>query len=155
MEVAFSQLLQHSRETVAKLETSNGRRLKLIRRDGEDLILESAQHAEADEEAVLLVTRLLFVLMSTREAEEVVMVALSGAIPWMRFLPPGEAREFATEFVETARACAELGNMAALMPVVEAWRATAEVHADPHLLHALTQPLDGADYGPVPNIRAG
>jgi hypothetical protein len=155
MEVRFSQLLQHPRETVAKLESSHSRRLRLIRRDGEDLILESARRADADEEGVLLAARLLFVLLNTEDAAELVVAALPEVIPWVRFLPPGEAREFAGEFIETARACAELGNMAGLGPVIAAWRATAEVHADPELLKALTAPLDGTDHGPVPEVQAG
>jgi hypothetical protein len=40
--------------------------------------------------------------------------------------------------------------MAALQPVIEAWRATAEVHSDPDLLRTLTAPADGTDHGPVP-----
>jgi hypothetical protein len=155
MEVRFSQLLQHPRETVAKLESSHGRRLRLIRRDGEDLILESARRADADEEGVLLAARLLFVLLNTENAGELVVAALPEVVPWVRFLPGDQVREFATEFVETARACAELGSMAALGPVIAAWRATAEVHADPELVKALTAPLEGADYGPVPEVQAG
>ena len=41
-EIPFSQLLQHSRDTLEKLEETRGHRLRLVRRDGEDLILESA-----------------------------------------------------------------------------------------------------------------
>jgi hypothetical protein len=155
MEVRFSQLLQHPRETVAKLERSHGRRLKLIRRDGEDLMLESARRAEADEAGVLLATRLLFALLKSEDAAELVVAALAEAIPWVRFLPDDEAREFTVEFAETARACAELGSLAGLAPVIESWRATAEVHADPELLKTLTAPLDGSDHGPVPEVQIG
>lgn len=155
MEVRFSQLLQHPRETVAQLEESRGRRLKLIRRDGEDLILESARRAEADEEGLLLAARLLVVLLSTENSAALVEAALAEVVPWTRFLPSDDAREFAKEFAQTARACAELGSMAGLRPVVEAWRATAEVHADPELRNALTVPLDGSDHGPVLEAQAG
>jgi hypothetical protein len=34
--------------------------------------------------------------------------------------------------------------------VVSAWRDTAEIYADPELLKAATMPLDGTDYGEVP-----
>ena len=51
-------------------------------------------------------------------------------------------------FAETARAAAEIGNMAHVVPVIEAWRATAEIHADPELYKALTRPLDATDHGP-------
>jgi hypothetical protein len=37
-----------------------------------------------------------------------------------------------------------------LAPLVAAWRATAEIYADPELYQALTVPLEDTDYGPVP-----
>jgi hypothetical protein len=87
-----------------------------------------------------------------RDAETAghVLKVLPAVFPWMRFLPDMAAQEFAAEFSETARAGAEMGNMAPLAPVIEAWRATAEVYADPSLHKALAVPLDGSDYGPVP-----
>ena len=54
--------------------------------------------------------------------------------PWVRHLPDSEVREFIAE--------------------IAAWKATAEVHADPDLHRALTTPLDGTDYGPVPEPPA-
>jgi hypothetical protein len=143
-EIPFSQLLQHSRETVANLEGSQSRRVRLVRRDGEDLFLESARRAEAEAEAILVTTRILSALAQT--AEGVLLDAFPAAFPWLRFLPPADAHAFVEEFTETARACAELGSLAALSPVIEAWRATAEIHSDPELLRSLTKPLDGADH---------
>jgi len=152
-EVPFSYLLQHSRDTLQKLEGSRGRRLRLVRRDGEDLILESAGRAEADEQAFTIVTRIIEVMLDTDES--ILVQAFPQIFPWMRFLPAEEAREFIAEFIATARASAELGNMAPVAAVIAAWKATAEVHADPELLRALTAPLDEADYGPVPEPPAG
>jgi hypothetical protein len=152
-EIPFSQLLQHSKETVARLEGSQSRRMRLVRRDGEDLILESARRAEAEAEGVLVTTRLLARLLSTDAS--VLLTAFPEVFPWVRFLPEMDAQAFVKEFTETARACAELGSLAALGPVIEAWRATAEIHADPELLKSLTTPLDGADHGPVPEDTDG
>ena len=104
---------------------------------------------------MLLATRLLFALLKSEDTAELVVAALAEAIPWVRFLPDDEAREFTVEFAETARACAELGSLAGLAPVIESWRATAEVHADPELLKTLTAPLDGSDHGPVPEVQIG
>jgi hypothetical protein len=137
-EIPFSQLIQRSRETVAKLEQSQSRRLRLVRRDGEDLVLESAERAEADAMALLTAARLISQMLQSDETAELFLRALPAVFPWMEFLPDAAAREFAVEFAETARASAELGNMAPLAPVIEAWRATAEVHADPSLHKALT-----------------
>jgi hypothetical protein len=153
-EVPFSDLIQHSRKTVDQLEKSRGRRLRLVRRDGEDLILESAARAEADMEALAMATRLVSAMLDTDEGASMLVRVMTSVFPWVRFLPVSEARVFAGEFTETARACADLGNMAALQPVIEAWRATAEVHSDPDLLRTLTTPADGTDYGPVPEPEA-
>ncbi len=147
-EIPFSQLLQHSRDTLEKLEESRGHRLRLVRRDGEDLILESAGRAEADEEAFAVTVRIIAELLTTDEA--VLARVFPAVFPWMRFLPPDEARAFIAEFTEMARACAGLATLMPLNAVVAAWRVTAEVHADPELHMALTTPLPEADYGPVP-----
>jgi hypothetical protein len=146
-EIPFSQLLQHSGETVARLEKSQSRRMRLVRRDGEDLILESARRAEAEAEAILVTTRIISALASADEP--VLLKAFPDVFPWVRFLPTEDAHAFVEEFTVTARACAELGSLAALGPVIEAWRATAEIHADPALAKALSTPLDGADHGLV------
>jgi hypothetical protein len=146
-EIPFSQFLQHSRDTLAKLERSPGQRLRLVRRDGEDLIIEQARRAEADDEALASVTTIIAVLLAGgREAME---RAFPVAFPWMRFLPPADAAAFVPEFTDTAAACAPLGTLAPLAAVMAAWRATAAVHADPDLHAALTTPLDEADYGLV------
>jgi hypothetical protein len=148
-EIPFSQLLQHSRDTLEKLNESRGHRLRLIRRDGEDLILESAGRAEADDEAFSIAARIISEVVNKDEA------VLGRVFPvvflWMRFLPPSEARAFIAEFTETARACADLETLTPLNAVVAAWRATAQVYADPALCKALTTPLDEADYGLVPD----
>jgi hypothetical protein len=56
--VPFSQLVQHPKPTIAKLEQDPRRRLRLDRRDGDDLILESAARAEAEDEALNMASRL-------------------------------------------------------------------------------------------------
>lgn len=153
-EIPFSQFLQHSRDTLEKLEGSRERRLRLVRRDGEDLILESARRAEADEQAFSIAARLIEAMLNSDEAV-LVRVVFPAVFPWMRFLPAEDAHAFTGEFIATARASAELGNMAPVATVIAAWMATAEVHADPELLGALTTPLEEADYGPVPEPPAG
>jgi hypothetical protein len=95
-----------------------------------------------------ITTRIISELLNTDEA--VLARVLPAVFPWMRFLPPDDSRAFIAEFTETARASAELDTMAPIASVIAAWKRTAEVHADPELLRALTTPLDEADYGPVP-----
>lgn len=149
-EVPFSQLIQRSRETVAALESSPRRRLRLGRRDGQDLILESAERAEAEDEALSMASRLFFSLIKNDDGARALLLALPDVFPWVRFLPVEDVQRFLVELVETVAASSELGNMAALAPVVAAWRDTAEIYADPELYQALSAPLEGTDYGPVP-----
>jgi hypothetical protein len=153
-EIPFSQLIQRSRETVAALESSPRRRLRLERRDGQDLILESAERAEAEDEAFSMTSRLFFSLVKNDEGARALLLALPDVFPWVRFLPTEDVRQFLVELVETVTASAELSNVAALAPVVAAWRNTAEIYADPELHKALGAPLDGTDYGPVPEPTA-
>lgn len=150
-EVPFSQLLQHSRDTLNMLEQNRGR-LRLVRRDADDLILESARRAEADEEALAGVTSILVSLADTDRA--VLDRIFLRAFPWIRFLPQEEAPSFVTEFIDIARSCRELGTFMPISTVVAAWRATAAVHADENLLAALTTPYEEADYGEVPEPGA-
>lgn len=150
-EVPFSQFLQHSRDTLEKLEENRGR-LRLVRRGAEDLILESARRAEADEEALSGVAGLLAGLANTDR--EVLSRVFPVAFPWMRYLPRDEAPGFIAEFIDTARACAGLDTLMPLSAAVSAWRATAAVYADENLLKALTASHDEADHGEVPEPGA-
>jgi hypothetical protein len=150
-EVPFSQLVQKPKATVAQLEESPRRRLRLDRRDGGDLILESAARAEAEDEALSMASRLFFSLMKDDQGARALLLALPDVFPWVRFLPTDDVRGFLVELVETIRASADLRNVAAIAPVVAAWKGTAEIYSDPELLKAATAPLDGTDYGPVPD----
>jgi hypothetical protein len=149
-EIPFSQLVQRPKHTMALLDGSPRRRLRLDRRDGEDLILESAARAEAEDKALILASRLFFELTKNEMGLTALAQALPHTFPWVHFLSEDEIRAFLTEFVDTLHACTDLGNVAAISTVINAWRETAEIHSDPELLKAAMMPLDGADYGEVP-----
>jgi len=153
LEIPFSQLIQQPKATMAKLESSPRRRLRLDRRDGEDLILESASRAEAEDEALSMASRLFFFLVKNDEGARLLLLSLADVFPWVRFLPQDDVRAFLVELVETLRAAASVSNLAAVDPVVAAWKATAEIHSDPELLNAATAPLDGTDFGAVTRRR--
>lgn len=153
IEVPFSQLVQQPRETVARLEDSPRRRLKLERRDGNDLILESAERADADDKALRLTGSLFFHMMKTDKGARALLLALPDVFPWVRFLPPQAVRTFLVELVDTIHACTDLGNVAAMIPIVTAWQETAEIYSDPELLKAAMAPLEGTDYGEVPDSK--
>lgn len=149
-EIPFSQLVQHPKDTVAKLEESPRRRLRLDRRDGSDLILESADRAEAEDEALDMASRLFFSLVKNDDGARALLLALPDVFPWVKFLTTEGVRGFLVELVDTLRACAAVDNMAALEPVIAAWQATAEIRSDPALYKAASARLDDFDYGPVP-----
>ena len=149
IEVPFSQLIQQPKATMAKLESSPRRRIRLDRRDGDDLILESAASAAAEDEALMVASQLFFSLVKNDDGARALLLSLSEVFPWVQFLPTDDVRAFLVELVETMRAAASVGNMAAMVPVVAAWQATAEIYSDPEMLKAATSPLDGVDHGPV------
>lgn len=151
-EIPFSQLVQHPKATMAKLEGSPRRRIRLDRRDGEDLILESAARAEAEDKALGVASRLFFHLVKNDDGARALLLALPEVFPWVRFLPKEDVRAFLVELVDTMHACEALGNVAALGPVIAAWQNTAEIYSDPELLKAATASLDGDDYGEVPEV---
>ena len=60
---------------------------------------------------------------------------------WMRFLPPASREAFVRELVETIEAFASMGKLARIEVLVAAWKATAEVYAEPELAAKLTEPV--------------
>lgn len=101
-----------------------------------------------------MASRLFFALMKDDAGARSLLFALPEVFPWVQFLPTDDVRGFLVELVSTIRAAADLGNMAAIAPVVAAWKGTAEIYSDPELLKAATVPLDGTDYGQVPDCSA-
>jgi hypothetical protein len=152
-EIPFLRLVQHPKDTVAELEASPRRRIRLDRRDGGDLILESAERAKAEDDALDMASRLFFSLVKNDEGARALLLSLPDVFPWVKFLPTEGVRAFLVELVETLHACASVSNVAALEPVISAWQATAEIYSDPALLKSATTPLDGTDYGEVPQER--
>jgi hypothetical protein len=148
-EIPFSQLIQHPRDAVAKLEKNPRRQLRLDRRDGEDLILQSAARAEAEDRALSMTSRLFFSLVQHDDGARALLLSLPDVFPWVKFLPRDDVRGFLVELVETLRASASVGNLAALEPVIAAWQATAEIYSDPELPNTATTALAGEDYGEV------
>jgi hypothetical protein len=142
--VPFSELLRQPTETTGRL--AHIRSIRLSRRDAEDLVLMHADRADAESQAMDATARILAVL--ARLHPDLITELLPTVLPWARFLPAGDRGELAKEFVATAEAVGSLGNLAPLAQLITEWRHTAEVHADPDLLRALTR-QDLVDHGPV------
>jgi len=143
--VPFSELLRQPVETADRL--FRVRAVRLRRRDAADLVLMSADRAEAEAEVLDMTSRLLAGV--ARHDPGLVREVLPDALPWVRFLPVADIDAMADELVSTTEAAAAIGNTATVSQLLIEWRHTAEIHADPELYRALTaQPLD--DFGPVP-----
>src|SRR5215218_8722794 len=76
----------------------------LRRRDGHDVLLVRADREQTIREAVDLSSALLARMAREHTAE--LAETLSEVLPWIEFLPEDDRREFAAEFIATARACA-------------------------------------------------
>lgn len=141
----FSELLRQPAETTERLNRT--RAVRLRRRDQADLVLMSAERADAEGAVIDLTARLLAGV--ARRDPGLVREVLPTVLPWVRFLPAADVDAMADEFVGIAEAAASIGNTAAISQFLVEWRHTAEVHADPDLHRALTsQPL--LDAGAVP-----
>ena len=67
--------------------------------------------------------------------------ALLDAFPWASFLPEADKAAFIDEFTRTVVAAAGLDNFSTLTQLVDEWRATAEIHADPKLARRLRRSI--------------
>src|SRR5262245_27827515 len=138
-EVTFTDLLQHSNETVEKLKQSRGRALRVRRRGAEeDLVLTTASRAAQDEEVVDVAIRLLRAITSNAVMRSFHLLdVLPQVFPWVRFLPNDEKAEFVRELIEVMSAGEELDSPASVLQTITEWRSTAQVYADPELLEVL------------------
>ncbi len=73
---------------------------------------------------------------------------LIDTFPWLRFIPDKHRPEFASEFLVTFEACADLEVWTPLQRLMREWKATAAIYADPELAAKLRGPFDD-DLGPV------
>ena len=148
-EAPFSELINKPKDTVAKLTAAPRQKLRLKRRDDEDLLLTTVERAEQDSEVLSATTHIFSALIAKDAAARALLTdVVPAAFPWVRFLPRHDVLQFVVELVDTRRAAQDLDNLVPVAQLIVEWKHTAEVHADPELLRALTQ--DIGDVGPVP-----
>lgn len=70
--------------------------------------------------------------------------AMADAFPWIRHLTDEEVRAFTVELIG-----APSDNAAE--QIIEGWRATARIKADPEECRAVKRPVEG-DFGPVEDV---
>ncbi|GAB4008580.1 hypothetical protein GCM10029992_65350 [Glycomyces albus] len=105
---------------------------------------------QADREATVIdfTSRLLAGLSRSGETEAIKRV-LPEALPWSTFLPEADRDQLLAELIEVAQGSASLRNLAPTAVLLEQWRHSAEIYADPDLYTQVTAAPEG-DLGPVP-----
>lgn len=147
-EVPFTELLREPSATAGRLDEA--RRLRLRRRDAEDLVLQSAERATREDEVIDLSARLLTGLVHEKGGALILRRILPQALPWVMFLPADAVDELADELVATLQAAVSIDNLWPVSQLLVEWRHTAEIYADP-VLHAAATRVLGDDGGPVPH----
>ncbi len=141
-------LTKFLRDPHAVMEAVEHRDVVLHRRGGPALRLSLESRSQQGGEGVALVARLLGDVLDG-PAHEQLLTALTVELAWPALLPGPDREAFLVDFVQTARAAAEVGVLAPLVAVLADWKATAAIYADPALAADLHRPLPG-DGGPVP-----
>jgi hypothetical protein len=145
-ERTFTHMLRNSGEVLAEVER---RDVVLRRRDGEDLFLGLLSREESLRDALGILARLLVAASANPESRTRVAETLAASLPWTGFLPTDERIEFVDALASTAAACVELKTYDPLAQLIDGWRATAEVHANPELAEL----LDVTRSGPAVRLK--
>ncbi|THV37074.1 hypothetical protein [Glycomyces buryatensis] len=144
-DLPFSDFLHHPAATAARLETV--RSIVLRRRGSADLALSRADQADRDATVIDFTSRLLAGLARGGDTDAIYRV-LPEALPWSTFLPDRDRAQMLSELIEVAQGSASLHNLAPIAVLLEQWRHSAEIHADPELYTRLTAEPEG-DLGPI------
>lgn len=139
-EHTFTHMLRNSGEVLAEVEHSD---VVLRRRDGADLFLGLRSREESVRDALGVLARLLLAASVDPQTRRRVASALSAALAWASFLPEEERDEFFEALTSTAAACVEVDIFEPLAHLIDGWRATAELHANPDLAKVLSAKRSG------------
>lgn len=134
----FSDFLRKPREVAKELDRGD---VVLQRRDGPDMRVALADRWAAQTSAVSM---LAGALRQFGPAElEKLAGTLVDSLPWVGFLPGKDRIEFARELIDCLEASASVDNFAPFGELLEDWRNTASLWADPDLASELLTPLPG------------
>lgn len=132
IEHSFSHLLREPKSVVKDLDDGD---VLLRRRGAPPLRLTRVDRDDHRAEAYATVGRTLRNL--AMHAPDALSAALLDEFPWTSFLPEADRAAFVDEFTRTVVAAADLDNFSPLTALLEEWRTTAEIHADPRLVRRL------------------
>ena len=139
IEHPFSDLLREPKTVVRDLDDGD---VLLRRRDAPALRLSLVDRDDQRADAYAVVGRALRNLAV--HAPVALTDALVDEFGWTSFLTKSDRATFVEEFTRTVVAAGELDNFAPLAQLIDEWRATAEVHADPKLARRLRRPITAA-----------
>jgi hypothetical protein len=139
IEHPFSELLREPKTVVRDLDDGD---VLLRRRGAPALRLTLVDRDDQRADAYAMVGRALRNM--AEHAPAALGEALLDEFPWTSFLPKADRVDFIDQFTRTVVAAAELDNFAPLAQLVDEWRATAEIHADPKLARRLRRPISPA-----------
>jgi hypothetical protein len=147
-EVNWSELQTDPKKVAAIADQDGG--VRVIRRDGANLILTREDRVEQSEAGAVFAARAMRQLaqMMLQEDFDGFVAALIREFPWIAQLPPEDIRGFIKDFVKALLAAAELMHWQIVEQVVREWKATAAIYADPGLAKRLSTPI-ADDLGPV------
>lgn len=139
--------LQKDPKGVAEL-ADNGQ-VRVVRRDGVNLILMREDRVVAASAGAVIAARAFrHIVEGVRDGS--IGRSMAEEFPWLTVLPEEELQEFGQDFVKAALAAAELARWEIIDQLIQEWKATASIYADPALARELSTPIDD-DFGPIPS----
>lgn len=148
VERQFSEFLRQPNDVVAELDDHD---VVLRRRNAPSLRLTKAGRDDDRSAAFGALVRLLRNLAEHDRSgfDE----AILDVFAWSRFLPSDDRRQFSEDLTQTLMASADFDNYSPVALLLNDWRSTAEIHADPELARRLRAPVEGS--GQPVTIPAG
>ncbi len=131
-----------AREYASLLEQAPDDDFVLERRTGAPVVVRPLREARADRELADNLAVMLRAILGRADLADLLDTTLDETYPWAALLPPDVRDTFTRELVQMLRACAALGRFGAYTDLLDSWRATAEIHADPDLARRLTGPVE-------------
>lgn len=133
-EHSLTHMLRNSGDVLAELDEHD---VVIRRRDGEDLYISVRSREGSLQEALHVLGILLASLTDEPDIARRIVDAMADSLPWTSFLPEPERAEFLADLARVSAACVELQSYEPLGHVINSWRATADVYANPELMKLL------------------